>query len=103
MAGTQDIAMAPARKTALVRNRSVRIHLSPAGREDGCDHTTRQEPKVRLTLSAGEDWIRTSVNLIVAPFANRVFRLLDATSRLDGASPGYPHFSHGHRCQYPRY
>jgi hypothetical protein len=38
-----------------------------------------------------------AVNLIVAPFADRLFRLLDATSRVDGASPGYPPFSHGHR------
>jgi hypothetical protein len=37
-----------------------------------------------------------AVNLIVAPFADRLFRLLDATSRV-GASPGYPPFSHGHR------
>jgi hypothetical protein len=36
-----------------------------------------------------------AVNLMVAPFADRLFRLLDATSRVDGASPGYPPFSHG--------
>ena len=29
--------------------------------------------------------------------ADRLFRLLDATSRVDGASPGYPLFSRGHR------
>ena len=29
-----------------------------------------------------------AVNLIVAPFADRLFRLLDATSRVDGGYPG---------------
>jgi len=38
-----------------------------------------------------------AVNLIVAPFADRLFRLLDAISRVDGASPGHPPFSHVHR------
>jgi len=31
------------------------------------------------------------------PVAARLFRLLDATSRVDGASPGYRPFSHGYR------
>jgi hypothetical protein len=43
-----------------------------------------------------------AVNLIVAPFADRLFRLLDAISRVDGASPGHPPFSHGHRQQASR-
>jgi len=58
--------------------RLLGTHIAPAG----------EEPMV-CRLPSGGDWIRTfsyagAVNLIIAPFADRLFRLLYATGCVDG-------------------